>query len=142
MRAAREVAEKNVRNAEQEVKREKREMQQARERAERRAGNAARNLKNAGLPRIFAGTMKRDAQESAGRADDTHAAGSARPRPGSTRPGGRCATSRRSRWNCPAPTSRPGARSSSANGMQVRRGGRLFAGDGVDLASADPSGSR
>ena len=56
VQAEQEVAEKNVRNAEQEVKREKREMQQARERAERRASNAARNLKNAGLPRIFAGT--------------------------------------------------------------------------------------
>jgi ATPase subunit of ABC transporter with duplicated ATPase domains len=72
--AAREVAEKNVRSAEQEVKREKREMQQARERAERRAGNAARNLKSAGLPKIFAGTMKRNAQESAGKAGETHAA--------------------------------------------------------------------
>ncbi|MFG6298462.1 ATP-binding cassette domain-containing protein, partial [Streptomyces rochei] len=60
-------------NAEQELKREKREMQQARERAERRASNAARNLKNAGLPRIFAGNMKRGAQESAGRAGQTHA---------------------------------------------------------------------
>lgn len=73
VRAEREVAEKNVRNAEQELKREKREMQQARERAERRASNAARNLKNAGLPRIFAGNMKRGAQESAGRASQTHA---------------------------------------------------------------------
>ncbi|MFK3984870.1 ribosomal protection-like ABC-F family protein [Micromonospora sp. NPDC050397] len=72
--AEREVAEKNVRNAEQEVKREKREMQQARERAERRASNASKNLKNAGLPKIFAGTMKRGAQESAGRANTTHAA--------------------------------------------------------------------
>ncbi|MEV6327718.1 ABC-F family ATP-binding cassette domain-containing protein [Streptomyces sp. NPDC051909] len=74
VRAEREVAEKNVRNAEQELKREKREMQQARERAERRQSNAARNLKNAGLPRIFAGTMKRGAEESAGRAGQLHAA--------------------------------------------------------------------
>ncbi|MFF8652681.1 ribosomal protection-like ABC-F family protein [Streptomyces huasconensis] len=74
VRAEQEVAEKNVRNAEQELKREKRELQQARERAERRASNAAKNLKNAGLPRIFAGTMKRGAQESAGRAGQTHAA--------------------------------------------------------------------
>lgn len=74
VRAEREVAEKNVRNAEQELKREKREMRQARERAERRASNAARNLKSAGLPRIFAGNMKRGAQESAGRAGQTHAA--------------------------------------------------------------------
>ena len=69
----REAAERNVRHAEQEVKREKREMQQARERAARRAGTASRNLKNAGLPKIFAGTMKRDAQESAARQNDTHA---------------------------------------------------------------------
>ncbi|WP_327287141.1 ABC-F family ATP-binding cassette domain-containing protein [Streptomyces sp. NBC_01198] len=73
VRAEQEAAEKNVRNAEQELKREKREMQQARERAERRAGNAARNLRSAGLPRIFAGTMKRGAQESAGRAGQVHA---------------------------------------------------------------------
>ncbi|MFJ2899683.1 ribosomal protection-like ABC-F family protein [Streptomyces sp. NPDC087218] len=73
VRAEQEVAEKNVRNAEQELKREKREMQQARERAERRASNAARNLKSAGLPRIFAGNMKRGAQESAGRAGQMHA---------------------------------------------------------------------
>ena len=49
-------------------------MQQARERADRRAGNAARNVKNAGLPKIVAGKMKRDAQESAGRSDEVHAA--------------------------------------------------------------------
>ncbi|MEV1246591.1 ABC-F family ATP-binding cassette domain-containing protein [Nonomuraea sp. NPDC049750] len=73
VRAEREAAERNVRSAEQDLKREKREMQQARERAERRAGNAARNLKNAGLPRIFAGNMKRGAQESAGRAGQMHA---------------------------------------------------------------------
>ncbi|MFE5096238.1 ribosomal protection-like ABC-F family protein [Streptomyces sp. NPDC056638] len=73
VRAEKEVAEKNVRNAEQELKREKREMQQARERAERRQSNATRNLKNAGLPRIFAGNMKRGAQESAGRAGQMHA---------------------------------------------------------------------
>ncbi|TDU83866.1 ATPase subunit of ABC transporter with duplicated ATPase domains [Kribbella voronezhensis] len=72
--AAREVAEKNLRNAEQEVKREKRELQQARERAARRAGNASKNLGNAGLPKIFAGTMKRNAQESAGKANETHTA--------------------------------------------------------------------
>ncbi|SEF89090.1 ATPase components of ABC transporters with duplicated ATPase domains [Nonomuraea solani] len=74
VRAEQEAAEKNVRNAEQELKREKRELQQARERADRRASNAARNLKSAGLPRIFAGNMKRGAQESAGRAGQMHAA--------------------------------------------------------------------
>ena len=72
--AARDVAEKNVRHAEQAVKREKREMQQARERAARRASNAARNLGNAGLPKIVAGAMKRNAQETAGKSSETHAA--------------------------------------------------------------------
>ncbi|MEW1682635.1 ribosomal protection-like ABC-F family protein [Streptomyces sp. NPDC093594] len=74
VRAEQEVAEKNIRNAEQELKREKREAQQARERAERRAGNAAKNLKSAGLPRIFAGNMKRGAQEAAGKSGTLHAA--------------------------------------------------------------------
>ncbi|WP_020661623.1 ABC-F family ATP-binding cassette domain-containing protein [Amycolatopsis benzoatilytica] len=73
VQAEREVAEKNIRNAEQEVKREKREMQQARERAAKRASNAQRNLSSAGLPKIFAGTMKRNAQESAAKADGAHA---------------------------------------------------------------------
>ena len=57
----------DVRNAEQQLKREKRQMQQARERAARRSSTAARNVKDAGLPKIVAGEMKRDAQESAGR---------------------------------------------------------------------------
>ncbi|GHE89930.1 ABC transporter ATP-binding protein [Amycolatopsis deserti] len=74
VQAAREVAEKNIRNAEQEVKREKREMQQARERAAKRASTAQRNIASAGLPKIVAGTLKRNAQESAGKADGTHAA--------------------------------------------------------------------
>ncbi|MER6916637.1 ribosomal protection-like ABC-F family protein [Streptomyces sp. NPDC000594] len=82
VRAEKETAEKNIRSAEQELKREKREMQQARERADRRASNAARNLKSAGLPRLFAGNMKRGAQEAAGRAGQTHASrvGEARAR--------------------------------------------------------------
>ena len=58
--AAQQVAESNVRNAEQQLKLQKRQMQQARERANRRAGNAARNLKNAGLPKIVAGKLKRE----------------------------------------------------------------------------------
>ncbi|MCC9180889.1 ABC-F family ATP-binding cassette domain-containing protein [Mycolicibacterium mageritense] len=71
--AGRQVAENNIRNAQQQLKREKRQMQQARERAARRAGTAARNVKDAGLPKIVAGKLKRDAQESAARADEVHA---------------------------------------------------------------------
>lgn len=68
------AAENEVRSAQQLLKREKREMQQARERAARRAGAAARNLKDAGLPKIVAGARKRRAQESAGRIDGVGAA--------------------------------------------------------------------
>src|SRR3546814_1286071 len=48
-------------------------MQQARERADKRASTAKRNLKDAGLPKIVAGKLKRDAQQSAAKADDVHA---------------------------------------------------------------------
>jgi ATPase subunit of ABC transporter with duplicated ATPase domains len=68
--AAREIAEKNYRSAEQELKREKRELQQARERAQRRASNAART--NTNIPRIIKGGLQRRAEESAGRANDMH----------------------------------------------------------------------
>ncbi|MGV0607638.1 ABC-F family ATP-binding cassette domain-containing protein [Mycolicibacterium sp. XJ1904] len=70
----RRVAENNVRSAHQLLKREKREMQQARERAARRAGTAARNLSDAGLPKIVAGARKRRAEETAGRVDGVNAA--------------------------------------------------------------------
>ncbi len=69
-RAAREAAEKNLRGAEQDLKREKRELQQARERAARRASTGART--NTDIPRIVQGGLKRRAQESAGKADDVH----------------------------------------------------------------------
>ena len=71
--AERDAAERTLRNAELELKREKREMQQARERADRRASNAAKNLKNAGLPRIVAGGLKRSAEKAAGTAHTMHA---------------------------------------------------------------------
>jgi ATPase subunit of ABC transporter with duplicated ATPase domains len=74
VRAEQEAAERTVRSAEQELKREKRQMQQARERAARRASTAARNIGSAGLPKIVAGGLKRRAQESAGRSNETHAA--------------------------------------------------------------------
>ncbi|MEU4693601.1 ABC-F family ATP-binding cassette domain-containing protein [Actinoplanes sp. NPDC023714] len=73
LRGEREVAERQVRNAEQDLKRQKREMQQARERSDRRASNASRNLADAGLARIIAGGLKRSAQVSAAKAGDVHA---------------------------------------------------------------------
>jgi ATPase subunit of ABC transporter with duplicated ATPase domains len=71
---AQRVAESNIRNAEQHLKREKREMQQSRERAAKRSSTAARTLKDAGLPKIIAGARERSAQESAGRIDGVNAA--------------------------------------------------------------------
>ncbi|OLF05898.1 ABC transporter [Actinophytocola xinjiangensis] len=69
--AERDVAEKNLRNAEQDLKRERRELQQARERAAKRARTGART--NTDIPRIVKGGLARRAQESAGRAQDVHA---------------------------------------------------------------------
>ncbi|WP_329109794.1 ATP-binding cassette domain-containing protein [Micromonospora sp. NBC_01699] len=139
VRGEREVAEKNVRNAEQEVKREKREMQQARERAERRAGNASRNLGNAGLPKIFAGTMKRGAQESAGKANTTHAArvGDAKARLDEA---GRALRDEQ-RITLELPDTRVPAGRTVFLGerMQARYGERaLFADGGVDLSIRGP----
>jgi ATPase subunit of ABC transporter with duplicated ATPase domains len=68
--AAREVAEKNLRSAEADLRREKRERQEARERAAKRAATGART--NTDIPRIIRGGLKRKAQESAARADDVH----------------------------------------------------------------------
>lgn len=73
LEAAQSAAVADARNAEQVLRREKRQMQEARERAARRSGTAARNAKDAGLPKILLGKLKRDAQESAARADDVHA---------------------------------------------------------------------
>lgn len=68
------TAEQQARNLRSELQREKRGMQQARERAARRTGNAARNLADAGLPRIVAGNRKSAAQATAAKSDATHAA--------------------------------------------------------------------
>ena len=72
--ARRDAADAALRNAEQEVKREKRQLQQARERQARKSGTAARNVADAGLPRILAGARKRRAEQTAGRSDRTHGA--------------------------------------------------------------------
>ena len=73
VQAAQEVAESNVRNAKAELNRHRQQMQQARERADKRASTAKRNVKDAGIPKILAGKLKRDAQVSAAKADDVHA---------------------------------------------------------------------
>ncbi|WP_232665550.1 ABC-F family ATP-binding cassette domain-containing protein [Pseudonocardia sp. TRM90224] len=135
LRAARAVAEKNVRNAEQDVKREKREMQQARERAARRAGTAARNIKSAGLPKIVAGKLKRDAQQSAGKADGVHSArvGDAKARLDEA---SRAVRDEQSIALELPETNVPAGRTVFlGEGIVVRD---LFAGDGVDLVIRGP----
>ncbi|MER5886282.1 ABC-F family ATP-binding cassette domain-containing protein [Streptomyces sp. NPDC001941] len=139
VRVEQEAAEKTLRHAELELKREKRELQQARERAERRAGNAARNLKSAGLPRIFAGNMKRGAQESAGRAGQTHAArvGDARTRVDEA--GRALRDDQRLTLDLPDTKVPAGRDLLVADGLRVGRGGTpLFGGDGLDLTVRGP----
>ncbi|WP_445394979.1 ribosomal protection-like ABC-F family protein [Streptomyces sp. LE64] len=139
VQAEREVAEKNVRNAEQELKREKRELQQARERAERRMSNAARNLKSAGLPRIFAGNMKRGAQEAAGRAGQTHAARVSEAQTRLDEAGRALREDQRLSLDLPDTRVPAGRTLFLGTGLRVRYDGRpLFAGDGVDLTVRGP----
>ncbi|GAA3084163.1 ABC-F family ATP-binding cassette domain-containing protein [Streptomyces roseofulvus] len=139
VRAEQEVAEKNVRNAEQDLKREKRELQQARERADRRASNAARNLKNAGLPRIFAGNMKRGAQESAGRAGQTHASRVGEAQARLDEAGRALRDEQRLVLDLPDTQVPAGRDLFLGEGMRVRHDGRdVFAGDGIDLSVRGP----
>ncbi|MEU9830658.1 ABC-F family ATP-binding cassette domain-containing protein [Streptosporangium sp. NPDC048047] len=139
VRAEREAAERTVRSAEQELKREKREMQQARERAERRAGNAARNLKNAGLPRIFAGNMKRGAQESAGRAGQAHATRVEDARTRLDEASRALRDDQRIALDLPGTEVPAGRTVFHGEHVRVRRGDRpVFAGQGIDLTVRGP----
>ncbi|MFG1811324.1 ABC-F family ATP-binding cassette domain-containing protein [Streptomyces sp. NPDC049040] len=139
VRSEQEIAEKNVRNAEQELKREKREMQQARERADRRASNAARNLKSAGLPRIFAGNMKRGAQESAGRAGQTHSDRVDEARARLDEAGRSLRDEQRIALELPETDVPAGRGVFLGERLRVRLGDRqVFAGEGVDLAIRGP----
>ncbi|GIF62330.1 ABC transporter ATP-binding protein [Asanoa ishikariensis] len=133
--AAQDVAEKNVRNAEQELKREKREMQEARERAARRASNASRNLKNAGLPKIFAGTMKRDAQESAGKANEVHSSRVTDAKARLDEAGRALRNDQKISLELPGTNVPTGRTLLAGERMQARS---LFAGDGVDLTIRGP----
>ncbi|ATL25691.1 ABC-F family ATP-binding cassette domain-containing protein [Streptomyces formicae] len=139
VRAEQEVAEKNIRNAEQELKREKREMQQARERAERRQSNAARNLKSAGLPRIFAGNMKRGAQESAGRSGQLHASRVSEAKARLDEAGRALREEQRITLDLPDTLVPAGRNLFIGSGLQVHHAGRaVFADGGVDLSVRGP----
>jgi len=139
VRAEQEVAEKNVRNAEQELKREKREMQQARERAERRMSNASKNLKNAGLPKIFAGTMKRGAQEAAGRSGTLHASRVSDAKARLDEAGRALRDEQRLTLELPDTQVPAGRNLFIGEGMQVRLADKpVFAGHGLDLTVRGP----
>ncbi|MEU1117989.1 MULTISPECIES: ABC-F family ATP-binding cassette domain-containing protein [unclassified Streptomyces] len=139
VRAEQEVAEKNIRNAEQELKREKRELQQARERADRRQSNAARNLKSAGLPRIFAGNMKRGAQESAGRSGQMHATRVSEAKARLDEAGRALRDEQRITLELPATQVPAGRNLFLGEGLQVHHAGRaVFADGGVDLTVRGP----
>jgi ATPase subunit of ABC transporter with duplicated ATPase domains len=138
VREGRRVAESTVRNAEQQLKREKRQMQEARERAARRSSTAKRNAKDAGIPKIILGAMKRRAQESAGRIDGVNAA-----RVDDART--RLDDAERSLRDDPLlvldlpQTEVPAGRDVFVgNGLRASRGGRALFGDGIDLSIRGP----
>lgn len=137
--AAQVAAENSIRNAEQQLRREKRQMQEARERAARRASTAARNIKDAGLPKIVAGKLKRDAQESAARSDDVHAkrVEDARARLDDAERALR--DDKMIVLDLPDTVVPAGRTLFTGVGIQVCRGGRkLFADDGIDVSVRGP----
>lgn len=137
--AAQAVAEGNIRNAEQQLKREKRQMQEARERAARRSSNAARNLKDAGLPKIVAGKLKRDAQESAARADDVHARRVDDARTKLDEAERSLRDDKVIVLDLPDTVVPAGRTVFAGEGVQISRGGRkLFADNGIDLSIRGP----
>ncbi len=138
IRETQRVAEITVRNASQLLKREKRQMQQARERAARRSSNAARTVKDAGLPKIIAGAMKRRAQDSAGHTDGVNEA-----RVGDAK--ARLDDAERALRDDPSivldlpETEVPAGRNVfSGSGLRVSRGGRELFGDGIDVTIRGP----
>ena len=138
-RAAQEVAEGNIRNAEQQLKREKRQMQEARERAARRSSNAARNVKDAGLPKIVAGKLKRDAQESAARADDVHAKRVDDARNRLDEAERMLRDDKVIALDLPDTVVPAGRTVFTGEGLQVSRGGqKFFADNGIDLSVRGP----
>jgi ATPase subunit of ABC transporter with duplicated ATPase domains len=139
VRTAREVAEKNIRNAEQGLKREKRELQTARERAARRSGNASRNIKSAGLSRIHAGNHQRRAQESAGKANDRHSQRVNDARAKLDEAGLALRDEQKISLSLPGTRVPAGRTVFEGTAIQVRYGDRaIFSGDGAELTIRGP----
>ena len=130
----------DLRNAEQQLKREKRAAS-----AGPRAGGAAvehrgPQRKRRGLPKIVAGTMKRDAQESAGRADDVHAKRESNDARAQLDDAERALRDDDTIVLELPDTNVPAGRTVfGGEGLRVSHGGReLFAGDGIDLTIRGP----
>ncbi|MFD7501855.1 ABC-F family ATP-binding cassette domain-containing protein [Streptomyces sp. NPDC059850] len=139
VRAEQETAEKNIRTAEQQVKREKREMQQARERAARRAGVGAKAAKKGSIPKMAAGTLKRRAQESAGKANDMHGQRLADAKAKLDEASRALRDDRRITLELPDTNVPSGRTVFLGEGIHVRYGEReLFSGEGVDLSIRGP----
>jgi ATPase subunit of ABC transporter with duplicated ATPase domains len=134
-----QLAEANLRNAAQQLKREKQQRQEARERAARRSSTAARNVKDAGLPKIIAGAMKRSAQESAGRSDDVHAKRVNQARAQLDDAERALRDDDTIVLDLPDTNVPAGRTVFRGEGIQVSRGGRkLFADNGIDLTIRGP----
>ncbi|MFI1358023.1 ABC-F family ATP-binding cassette domain-containing protein [Streptomyces sp. NPDC020898] len=139
VRAEQETAEKNIRTAEQQVKREKRELQQARERAARRAGVGARAARKGSIPKMAAGTLKRRAQESAGKANDMHGQRLADAKTRLDEASRVLRDDHRIALELPDTNVPAGRTVFLGEGIHVRYGEReLFAGEGVDLTIRGP----
>ncbi|MFI6875949.1 ribosomal protection-like ABC-F family protein [Streptomyces sp. NPDC050400] len=139
VRGEQETAEKNIRTAEQQVKREKREMQQARERAARRAGVGARAAAKGSISKMAAGTLKRRAQESAAKSNDTHGQRLADARTRLDEASRMLRDDRRISLELPDTNVPAGRTVFLGENINVRYGERdLFAGDGVALTVRGP----
>jgi ATPase subunit of ABC transporter with duplicated ATPase domains len=139
VRAEQETAEKNIRTAEQQVKREKREMQQARERAARRAGAGAKSARKGSIPKMAAGTLKRRAQESAGKAKDMHGQRLSDAKARLDEASRALRDDRRLALELPDTNVPAGRTVFLGEGINVRYGEReLFAGEGVSLSIRGP----
>ena len=137
VRAEQETAEQRLRTAEQDLKRQKREAQQARERAARRASTASRNLADAGLARIHAGNLKRNAQVSAARSAGTHADRVQQAQARAQEAGWAARQDDRIVLELPETTVPAGRTVFHAEGLRAEYGGRtVFA--GVDLTIRGP----
>ena len=139
VRAERDAAERTVRSAELDLRREKAQRQQARERAARRASTAARNVADAGLPKIVAGGLKRRAEVSAARSDETHAARVAAARSRLDTASDALREDDVLVLDLPATAIPAGRTAVEAHGLQVRYAGvPVFTDGGVDLVVRGP----